>query len=150
MATKLDAVCIALTTLWDAAFDATVQVVDGPQVNSDPSSDWLFVGHDADRPDDTNDGAVATQDWMAFQRTKEEDGEVTCAIVVVSGDTAIPTVRARALDILSDAEDALRANPTIGGLVMKSHVSEIRFIPVVTSDGSKARVVFTVTYLAEI
>ena len=151
MASKLDAVCLALTAKWAALPTLSgVQVVDGPQVNSDASPEWLFVGYDADTMGDANEGAVAAQDWMAFQRTKEEDGNVICAVVVVSGDVSIPPLRARALAILSAAEDALRADNLLGGLVMKSHVSEVQFFPLVTSSGAKARLVFTVTYLAEI
>lgn len=151
MATRLHDVCVALTSMWDAApaLDG-VQVVDGPQVNSNPDAAWLFVGHDGDLPGETSAGATAIQDWMAFARTKQELGEVTSAIVAVSGDADTVAVRARALDILSDAEDVLRANNTISGLVMKSHVSEVQVIPSITTDGPKVRVVFTVAYEAEI
>lgn len=151
MASKVDAVCLALTALWDAApaLDG-VTVYDGPQVNSNPVTEALFVGYDADALGETNEGAVAVQDWMAFAKTKDENGEITCAVVVVSGSPDIPTVRARAFAIVSAAEGALRTDPLLGGLVMKSWLSEQRFIPMQTDKGAKARVVFTVAYMAEI
>lgn len=151
MASKVDAVCLALTALFKAAPAlSSTTVYDGPQVNADPVTEALFVGYDADALAETNEGAASAQDWMAFAKTKDERAEVTCAVVVVSGSPDIPTVRARAFAIVSAAEDALRTDPLLGGLVMSSWLSEQRFIPMQTDKGAKARVVFTVAYTASI
>jgi hypothetical protein len=151
MAMKLDSVCLALVALWDAAVALDgVTVYDGPQVNSDPVPEALFVGHDGGLPDEDTEGAVTVQSLMAFLKTKQEDGEITCAAVVVRGDTDIATARARAVAIVSAAEDALRVDMQLAGLVMHAFVSEQRFIPMQTDKGAKARVVFTVTYLAQL
>jgi hypothetical protein len=146
---KTDAVCLALTALWQAALTG-IQVVDGPQANSDASDDWLFVGFNGDAPDEYNEGAVADQTMMAFLRTKQEDGQVTCAVVSRSGDTDIPSVRSRAYSFLSAAEDAVRADMQLGGLVMHAFVSGHQYSPVITQQGAKVRVVFTVTYQAQL
>jgi hypothetical protein len=153
VSTKTDAVCLALTALWQAAMSGTlsgVQVVDGPQVNSDPSSDWLFVAFDGDQPDEGNEAVVATQDLMAFAKVKQEDAEVTCAAISVRGDADVPSARARAFAIVSAAEDLLRTDMQLGGLVMHAFVSSHQYIPVITQGGCKARVVFTVTYKAQL
>ncbi len=147
MATKVDAVCLALTALWTAALTG-VQVADGPQANSDASNDWLFVGDDA--ADEGNEAAAVDQSWMAFAKTMQETGEITCAVVSRAGDTDIPTVRARAYAILASAETALRVDPLLGGVVMQSYVSAHQYMPVITQGGCKARVVFTVTYQAQL
>jgi hypothetical protein len=149
MATKADAVCIALTAMWSAALTG-VNVVDGPQVNSDASTDWLFVGFDGDEPDEGTEAVSAEQELMAFAKTKQESAEVTCAAVVVDGGTDTTTVRSRAYAILSAAEDALRLDMQLGGLVMHAFISAHIYIPVITTGGCKARVVFTVTYLAQL
>lgn len=149
MSSKVDAVCLALTALWQTAVTGA-QVVDGPQANSDASNDWLFVGADGDAPDESNEAAAVDQSWMAFAKTMQETGEVTCAVVSRAGDTDIPTVRARAYAILAAAETALRADPLLGGVVMQSYVSAHQYIPVITQGGCKARVVFTVTYQAQL
>ena len=125
-----------------------VQVADGPQANSDASNDWLFVGDDA--ADEGNEAAAVDQSWMAFAKTMQETAEVTCAVVSVAGDTDIPSVRARAYAILASAETALRADPLLGGVVMQSYVSAHQYIPVITQGGCKARVLFTVTYQAQL
>jgi len=147
VSTKVDAVCLALTALWTAALTG-VQVADGPQANSDASNDWLFVGDDA--LDEGNEAAAVDQSWMAFAKTMQETGQITCAIVSRAGDTDIPAVRARAYAILASAETSLRADPLLGGVVMQSYVSAHQYIPVITQGGCKARVVFTVTYQAQL
>lgn len=148
MSSKVDAVILALTALWQPL--TGVQVVDGPQANSESLDDWLFVGFDGDAPDEGNEAVSAEQDLMAFAKTKQETAEVTCAVVSRRGDTDVPSARARAYDIVSDAEDLLRADMSLGGLVMQAIVSEHQYIPVITQGGCKARVVFTVTYLAQL
>lgn len=149
MSTKADAVCLALTSLWQAAL-AGVEVVDGPQVDSEAANEWLFVGHDGGEPDAGNEAVTAEQDLMAFLKTKQETGEVTNAIVVRDGGTDIPLLRAVAYQVLSDAEDALRANMTLSGTVMHAYVSNHQYMPAQTTAGAKVRLVFTVTYLAQI
>lgn len=140
---------VYLTAMWKAALP-TINVVDGPQVNADPSNDWVYVGFNGGSPDEFNEGATAQQSWMAFARVKQEDGQVTCAVVSRAGDTDVPTLRARAYGFVSAAEDALRADPQLGGLVMDSFVSDHRYSPVQTKQAAKVRIVFTVTYKGQI
>ena len=153
MSTKTDAVIAALAATWQgltATTLADVQVVDGPQANSDASPDWLFAGHDGGSPTDENEAAITQQNLMAFARTKGEDAEVRCAAIAVRGDTDIVSARQRAYAIVSAAEDALRADMTLGGLVMHAYVSSHTYIPAQTDKGAKVRVVFTVTYKAQL
>ncbi len=149
MATKTNAVCLALTAMWTAAL-TNVNVVDGPQVNSDPTADWLFVGFNGGSPDEFNEGATAQQSPMTFARGKQEDGQITCAVVSVSGDTDIPAARLRAYAFVAAAEDAVRNDMTLGGLVMHAFVSDHRYSPVQTDSGAKVRIVFTVTYKGQL
>ncbi len=151
MATKLDPVMVALDAMWKAApaLDS-VTVYDGPQANSDPVTEALFVGYDGDKISETVEGATARQEPAAGSRMRLEEGEITCAAVVVSGNVDIPAARTRALDILSDCEDVLRADYLIGGLVMQAGISETRVIPTITQAGCKVRVVFVVAYQAHL
>ena len=149
MSAKIDTVILALAALWESALTG-IQVVDGPQVNSDASNDWLFVGFNGDIPDELNEAATAEQSLMAFSRVKGDDGQITCAVVSRAGDTDIPALRARAVGFLATAEDALRADMQLGGLVMHAFVSAYQYSPVQTQQGAKVRVVFTVTYKAQL
>jgi len=151
MATKVDAVCLALTALWQGTAGlSTVQVVDSAQVNADPSTEWLFVGHDGSEAIEGYEVISAQQTWLSFNRVKQENAEVTCAFIVIDGGTDIPALRARAGGYLSAAEDAVRADPMLGGLVMVSSVTSLRYMPVITTAGAKVRLVFTVTYQAQL
>jgi hypothetical protein len=145
-------VCLALTALWQGAVSSTlagVVVADGPQANSDPSPDLLFVAYDGV----ADSGALivdATQNLMAFQRVKGEDASVTCSVVSYRGEPDVISARARAFAVLAAAEDLLRANMTLGGLVMHAFVSSHQYYPSQTETGAMARVVFTVTYKAQL
>ena len=149
MSSKVDAVCLYLKALWTPALTG-VQVADGPQANSEAANQWLFVGFDGGEQDEGSEGVSAEQDLMAFMKTKQETGEVTCAVVVRDGGIDAAALRAQAYDIFSDAEDALRTDMQLGGLVMHAYISAHQYIPVLTTMGAKVRVVFTVTYLAQI
>jgi hypothetical protein len=149
VSTKTDAVILALTALWQGVLP-DVQVVDSAQANADASPRWLFVASDGDTPTDDIEVASAQQTWMVFNKVKQEAADVTCAVVVVSGETSIATVRAQANTILSTAEDTVRSDPTLGGLVMVSSVTSLRYFQNISTAGAKVRVVFTVTYQAQL
>lgn len=155
MTTQVDAVMLALTTKWQAlsvtggTLDG-VRVVDGPQATMDAAQEWLFIGYDGADMTNPTEAATTAQSLMAFLRTKQEDTDIHCAAVVVRGDPDIPAARQRALGIVSYAENALRLDMTLSGLVMHSFISGISYIPIQTDHGAKVRVVFTVTYQAQI
>lgn len=149
MSTKFDAVCLALTTLWQATLSGT-SVVDGPQADSDPVLERLFVGHDGDVENEGTEVVAAEQDFMAFAKVEQESPDVTCAVIVRDGSANSAPLRGRACEIFNAATAALKADLTLGGLVMQAHVSSFQYIPSVTTSGSLARVVFTVTYLAQL
>jgi len=149
MASLIDPVILKLIEVWTAAL-TDLDVVDGPQVDSDPVNDRLFVGFNGDTPDEYNEGAVGVQSLMAFAKVKGDDGQVTCAVVSRSGDSDITATRARANGFLAAAEAALRADMSLGGLVMQAYVTDYRYSPVQTQQGAKVRVVFTVTYKGQI
>lgn len=151
MSTKTDAVLLALVALWQAAPALEgVEVVDGPQANSEALNEWLFVGSDGAAPTEGTQVASANQEWQAFARMKQETAEITCAFVVRSGDKDTVTVRVRAYALLGAAETAVRADPTLAGLVMQAGISAHQYFPAMTQAGPIARVVFTVTYLAQL
>lgn len=152
MSSQADVVIRALTTKWQALMTtslAGVQVVDGPQVNSDPSPEWLFVGYDGAEGSEFAEGAVLEQSLQTFAKGKQESGEVKCAVVVVRGDPNIVEARQRAFTILSVAENALRNDMTLSGSVMHAYVSASTYIPTQATEGAKVRVWFTVSYQAQ-
>ena len=146
-------VIAALTDLWSAAASGGtldgVQVHDGPQVNSDPSPEWLFTGYDGAEGSEYVEGATVEQDLMTFVRGKQETVEVKCAVVVVRGDTDMAAARVRAFEILGAAETLLRNDMTLGGVVMHAWVALATYVPIQTERGAKVRIWFTVNYQAQ-
>lgn len=149
MASKADAVCLALVTLWRTGL-AGVEVRDGPQADSDAANKWLFVASDGNPSSEGSAAVSAQQDWQTFMRGKLEVAEVTCAVLVRAGEPDTLTVRALAYGLFAEAEDLLRADYMLGGLVMQARVSSHHFYPAMLTAGAKARVVFTVNYQAQI
>lgn len=149
MASKADAVCLALVQIWQAGL-TDVEVVDGPQANSDPANRWLYVGSDGGAASESDVAISATQDWHTFPRGKLEVADVTCALGVRAGEPTVAAVRAQAYELFAAADDLLRADKTLGDLVMQARVTSHQFYPAVTTSGAKARVVFTVNYQAQI
>lgn len=149
MASKVDAVCLALAELWRTGLTG-VEVADGPQVNSDPQNKWLYVGSDGGAASGSDVAVSVNQDWHTFPRGKLEVGDVTCALGVRAGEPTVAIVRTQAYELFAAAEDLLRADHMLGGLVMQARVTSHQFYPAVTTSGAKARVVFTVNYQAQI
>jgi hypothetical protein len=151
VSTKVDAVLLALVTLWGVAPALEgVEVADGPQANSEALNEWLFVGADGVPQSEGTQFVSAQQEWQAFARVKRESAEITCAFLVRSGEKDTVSLRARAYALLGAAEDAVRADPTLAGLVMQAGISAHQYFPTATTGGSMARVVFTVTYMAQL
>lgn len=149
MASKADVVCLALVTLWRAGLTG-VEVRDGHQANSDAGNKWLFVSSDGNPSSDGSVAISAQQDWQTFSRGKLETADVTCALLVRAGEPDMATVRALAYDLFAEAEDVLRADHMLGGLVMQARITSHQFYPAMLTSGAKARVVFTVNYQAQI
>jgi hypothetical protein len=152
VSTRLDDVIVALTVKWQALTSTTlanVQVVDGPQMNMDPSQEWLFVGHTGGVSVEGEETGFGQQDFFTFSRGKTENINVDCGIISVRGDGDVMLARQRALVILSACEDALRTDITLGGIVMNAEVAQMMYVPTVTSTGAKIRVTFTVSYQAQ-
>lgn len=141
---KFGAVIDALVTL--AGTTSAQAVYDGPVNITAPPTDFIVVGGTED-PDD--EPSSFDQLWNGLgAKTKNESGEVTCAILVGTGDEAVKVSRDRALAILGEFETAVRADPSLGGVLVGgwAHVSSGRHTQRLNSQGLYVRVTFTVSY----
>lgn len=140
----------ALVTLVKATSVADEHVFDGPPNTADGPTEYVIVGG-TDDPDD--DAGEITQDWNGLgARTKTETGEVTCAILVGTGDDVVKTARDRALVIFGEVETAIRNAPDLTGALTAgwAHVASGRPSQRRNANGLYARVVFTVQYQTHI
>lgn len=143
-APKFGAVIDALVTL--AASTSAEKVYDGPTVSGDTPSDFIVLGGTED-PDD--EPSSFEQSWNGLgAKTKNEAGEITCAILVGTGGEGVKESRDRALVILAEFEAAVRADPSLGGVLSGGwcHVSGGRHVQRLNTQGLYVRVTFTVAY----
>lgn len=145
---RLGAVIDALVTQLDAG--TAVAVYDGYPVITTPPADFVIVGG---TPDPDTDAASLDQAWAGLgAKARDETGEITCAVVSQSGGTNLKTHRDRALVILGELETAIRADPTLGGVVSSGwlHVTTGSLSQEQNTNGSRAVVTFTVSYRARL
>ena len=141
---KFGAVIDALVSI--AATTSAGAVYDGPLVTAEYASDFLVVGGTED-PDD--EPSSFDQAWNGLgARTKNESGEITCAVLVGTGDEQVKVSRDRALAILGEFETAVRADPSLGGVLIGGwcHVSSGRHVQRQNTQGLYVRITFTVSY----
>lgn len=149
------------TSRWPAVVDAllatfgTVEDVttfDGPEfmLTADDGGNYVIVGGADDA--ETEAGGIG-QTWGAIgAKRRDEAGQVTCAVVVQTGDPTIKPSRDRAFVVLASLEQALVADPTLGGAVdagwllpLTGSVSQWQ-----NELGSFCRLAFAVTYKARL
>jgi len=145
---RLGAVIDALVTTLDAG--TAVAVYDGYPVLSSLPADFVVVGG---APDPDADAASLEQAWAGLgAKSRDETGEITCAVVAQSGGTVHKPSRDRVLVILGELETAIRSDPTLGGAVAAGwlHVTTGALSQQQNSNGSRAVVTFTVSYRTRI
>ncbi|MGW4426380.1 hypothetical protein [Streptosporangium sp. NPDC004631] len=147
---RTPAVIDALTVRFTAAIAAAagmerVRVLDGPAVTAETDTELVYVGWDGD-PDGDGQAVEATQDWAGIgARARDETLQVTCSVIVWSGDTAMRPRRDRCYAILGVLEAALRADPSLGlppptvAALAAGNLWQAQ-----TSAGAEVRVVFAV------
>lgn len=141
---KFGSVIDALVTL--AGTTSARAVYDGPVNITAPPTDFIVVGGTED-PDD--EPSSFDQSWNGLgAKTKNESGEITCAVLVGTGNEDVKVARDRALTILGEVETKVRADPSLGGVLSGgwAHVSGGRHTQRLNTQGLYVRIVFTVTY----
>lgn len=120
---------------------------DGPIVTSEAPEDFIVVGGTEDPEDDQP--SSFTQIWNGLgARGKIETGEITCAVLVGTGGDDVRSSRDRALLLVSEFEDLVREDPSLGGILQGgwAHVSGGTHTQRFTTQGMYVRIVFTVSY----
>lgn len=141
---KFGAVIDALVTL--VGTTSVEAVYDGPTVTRESVTEFVVIGGTED-PDD--EPSSFDQAWNGLgNRGKTETGEVTCAVLVGSGEQDVKPARDRALAILGEIETAVRLDPSLGGVLSGGwcQVSAGRHVQRLNSQGLYVRITFTVSY----
>lgn len=153
--TVVPALIDALVQLADDAVGGGVVVSDGFAVTNDPGA-YLQIG--VEDPDLTGytTSASATQRWATAGGTKsrDEEGDITCAALGWDGDGDPKAARDGALEAVITFGEALRADPTVGGvqgLLWTEFGSGFELNQAQTAeDGAVAQLLFRIHYRARI
>lgn len=140
---RVPAVLDALVALWGGTPQLAGMVRDGPIPVDSADLDVLSVGHDDDDDQGTSTSGAILPEGMG-SRPDREQFTVTCLIAVANGAGDIRAARARAFELLSHASEALTADRTLGGIVMRAHLQTMSLRQQQTSGGAQARLEFTV------
>lgn len=120
-----------------------VPVYDGPPVTGDAPTDYCTVGFALN--EDSAGNFEHERSGNGFQ--VQESGGVRCELVVTTGDTDLPTVRARAFTLMDAVEETIRADQTLGVLSPASTTAlTVDVVPAQSTSGAQQRLVFTVGY----
>jgi hypothetical protein len=152
MPTVLWAVRTALVDLFNETLD--VPVFEGPLVaNATPPKRFVLVGSDGGddgQGNPSDDGAVIRQSPSALGNDwHDEDGDIVCAVWRWAGDTDMTLLRADVEAAVAQLESAIRADRTLGGVLVAGYragITEQRVRETQTSQGAVIRVAFTVSY----
>ncbi|MFJ9114479.1 hypothetical protein ACIRJO_02905 [Streptomyces sp. NPDC102394] len=135
-----------LAALADAAGLSGVQIVDGPEISDSSAGEMVVVGFDAD-PEGDYEAASTTQAWAGIgAKKKNEDIQVTCAVLVRKGSTAVKPLRDRVFAIFAEVETVVRADPSLGlPPPTVCAITDTSFRTPQTSRGIEGRLAFTLS-----
>jgi hypothetical protein len=139
----IDAVNALNTTLRAAL---TVPVLDGPGLSESSMPVYVVVGHDDDP--DSNEAAAYLQDFTSMEsESRIERGQVSCLIVAWYGSSDMAVLRTTAQATATAVDTALRADPTLGGVVGRAEYGTSGVLRQESNeDGLAVRLTFTVDY----
>jgi hypothetical protein len=147
MPTAIGDVVPALASLFTSALAAEPTLVyAGPKVTSEHAKEYVEVAHDPDGE------AVVTDQQVSDlgNRWIDESGDVTCRVVVWSGDGDAAPLLARADDLFDILDVALAADPRLGGVISSGNfaraLGSVSLAQVSDSTGVKVTLTFTVHY----
>lgn len=132
---------VALATA-DPGLDG-VRVADGPEVTGDTDLEWLVIGFDGDPAGDF-EAAQTVGGWSDLSGGREEEFQITVAVIVTRGDTDIVAARRRAYEIAARVETWLRTSPNLGLRSLEAAVGGTRLVQDQTDQGAQARLLLSV------
>lgn len=123
-----------------------VRIFDGRPVMTSPPPLRCTVGY---VEDETGSAGDFNQEVGSIDGLYDEAGAVRCELVIQVGGSAVTGLRARAAALLDTLDAALRADPSLGG-VLSTPGSTVTlgadFVPAQNASGASVRVVFSVSY----
>lgn len=143
----LDDVLAALVTVFQTAVGASVPVYDALPVTAAADLQLVLVGDDGDaNSDEPAATTTQTRETRNIVGAYTEAGDVTCAVICQTGDDDVPALRVASRALMAAVEAAVRADPTLGGVVVRALIETVTLWQIRNANGSAVRRVFTVHY----
>lgn len=120
-----------------------VRVSDGPELTEDADMEWLIVGFDGD-PNGDFQTANTLGGWAGLGSRREEQFQITVAVIVFNGDTDVRAARTRAYEIAERVEAWFVTDPTIGLPELEAAIEASQFTQDQTQKGAQATLLLTV------
>ncbi|MFE5258238.1 hypothetical protein [Streptomyces coelicoflavus] len=113
-------------------------------MTEDADMEWLIVGFDGD-PNGDFQTASALGGWAGLGSRREEEFQITVAVIVFNGDTDVRAARARACEIAACVETWFMADPSVGLPELEAAISAIQLTQDQTQKGAQATLLMTVS-----
>lgn len=120
-----------------------VRTTDGPEMTEDADLEWFIVGFDGD-PNGDFQTANTLGGWAGLGARREEQFQITVAVVVYNGDTEVRAARERAYEIAERVEAWFVADPSIGLPELEAAIEASQLTQDQTPKGAQAVLLLTV------
>ncbi|PAK25790.1 hypothetical protein CJD44_14260 [Streptomyces sp. alain-838] len=120
-----------------------VRVSDGPELTEDADLEWFIPGWDAD-PNGDYQAASTLGGWAGLGSRREEQFQVTVAVIAFNGDTDVRAARERAYEIAYAVEAWFVADPSIGLPELEAAIEASQLTQDQTDKGAKATLLLSV------
>lgn len=144
MGSRIPDVIAALIALakTDPALEG-VAVADGPEVTESQQPEWLIPGWDGD-PNGDFQAAQSSLTWSDLGPGREEEFQVTTAVIVNRGDTDVPAARARAYEIAGRVQAWLHEDPGLGLHSLEAGIGGTQLVQDQTDNGAQVRLALSI------
>jgi len=139
----LPAAIDALVATFTAMNLADVSVTDGPALTDVDTIGLLTVGYSAEGSDLAASAQTASEGLGGGRNRESYD--VYCSASVLTGDEDQKVTRDKALSMYSSACEAVHADPTLGGVVMRATPGDFTLHQSATTRGRATTVQFAVS-----
>lgn len=134
-ATALPAAIDSLLAILRAA-STDVPVYDGLEPTDAPDRRYILVGAADPTSDELFDAASTSQPWGALgHMQRRETFTLHCIAVAWSGDNDLSACRLAATGVLELATSAVVADPTLGGTVLQTAITNVTLQQAYITDG---------------
>lgn len=139
-----DVIPLALVATIEAAFTAApgfenVQVVDGSPIANTEAADLVAVGLSV-----TSATAVDGNARQGWGNTTRMSLEIRCLLQAWTGDVELSPRRARAFELLTGVDQAIKADQSLSGNAERAYMNRWSYQPSEGPSGASALIEFTV------